>query len=158
MTVLLAGATLTCVDSTGPAFPLIEATEFAPSLAVDLSRMTRIGGGMYVLDIEPGAGPAVEPDHRVEVAYAVRLADGRLVEVEESLRFRTGCREVMAGLEAALRGMRPGGVRRAIVPGRLGYGLRPPPDSGIPIGAVLVVDVELISTRVIEDPRECRPT
>jgi len=37
-----------------------------------------------------------------------------------------------------------GGIRRIIIPPALAYGSNPPPGSGIPVGAILVFEVELL--------------
>jgi FKBP-type peptidyl-prolyl cis-trans isomerase len=135
-----------CLDSTGPPFPLIEATDFAPSLGIDLSEMTRIGGGVYVLDLEAGNGDALGPDRSVRISYSLYLADGTLVQERHDFRFRTSCLDVVAGLESGINGMRVDGRRRIIVPGRLGYGSRPPPGINVPFGAILVYVVEAHSS------------
>lgn len=136
-----------CVDTTGPRFPYIEETEFAPSLGIDLDEMTRIGGGTYVLDLAVGSGVTIDPIQWVKVSYSLYLADGSLVEEREDFGFRTGCLQVdPRGLEAGIRGMKVGGRRRIIVPGRLGFGSDPPRGLDVPFGAILVYVVEVRSS------------
>ena len=55
-----------------------------------------------------------------------------------------GRREVIAGLESGVEGMRAGGRRRVRVSPYLGYGGRGVPGV-VPPGAVLLFDVELLS-------------
>ena len=141
-----------CVDTTGPPFPHIELTEFAPSLGIDLSEMTRIDGGIYLLDLAIGSGatiPASSIDH-VEVGYTSYLADGTALEVGD-LSYRRGCRQVdPPGLEVGIDGMKVGGRRRIIIPGRWGYGLDPPARIDVPFGAILVFEVEARRTRPVQ--------
>lgn len=144
-----------CVDTTGPPFPLIEATEFAPSLGIDLAQMTRVAGGIYLADVEDGTGAELQSDHRVEVSYSLYLADGTLVERRDSLRFRIGCRQVVPGLDAGIRGMKVNGLRWIIVPGRFGYGSSPPPGVEVPFGAVLVYNVEAASSVPVDPEKSC---
>lgn len=133
-----------CVDATGPPYPLIEATDFAPSLNVDLEAMTRLDGGLYVEDLTLGDGTELTYDHQVVLAYDLHLPDGRLVLHQDSAIFVMGCNDVVAGLEAGARGMRVGGRRRIVVPPRLGYGERAPWPLEIPPFSILVYEVEAI--------------
>jgi hypothetical protein len=154
---LIAGSLLIgCVDATGPPFPRIEETEFAPSLGIDLAEMTRIGGGIYVLDLTVGSGVTIGPGLRVEASYSLYLADGSLVASREAFGFRTGCLEVdLRGFEAGIRGMKVGGRRRIIVPGRAGFGSDPPDEFDVPFGAILVYVVEAQTARPLPEPDEC---
>lgn len=137
-----------CVDSTGPPHALIEATEFAPSLNVDLEAMTRIDGGLYVEDLQPGDGRELTYDHRVVLAYDLYLPDGRLVLHQDSAIFIMGCADVVAGLEGGARGMHVGGSRRIVVPPRLGYGESAPWPLEIPPFSILVYEVEALAASV----------
>ena len=139
-----------CVDTTGPPFPHIELTEFAPSLGINLGEMRRIGGGIYVLDLAAGSGATIRAFQEVELSYSLHLADATLVERREDFRFLTGCRQVVRGLEAGIKGMKVGGQRRIIVPGRWGYSSAPPLGINVPFGAILVYLVEAQATRPIE--------
>jgi FKBP-type peptidyl-prolyl cis-trans isomerase len=146
-----------CVDSTGPPFPHIEETEFAPSLGVDLSSMTRLYGGIYVRDVVVGSGAELVLGNFVIVSYTLHLADGTFVHTHDDLRFVMGCRTIVPGLEAGTRGMRVDGIRQIVVPGRLGYGQTPPPDIDVPFGSILVYEVEAIESRRIRE-LECAGT
>lgn len=141
-----------CVDSTGPPHALIEATEFAPSLNVDLGAMIRIDGGLYVQDVALGDGGELTYDHRVVLAYDLYLPDGRLALHRDSAVFVMGCNDVVPGLEAGARGMRVGGSRRIVVPPRLGYGEAAPWPLEVPPFSILVYEVE--ARAAIFDPCE----
>jgi hypothetical protein len=140
-----------CVDSTGPPFPRIEETEFAPALGIDLAEMRRLHGGIYIHDIAAGTGASFAPTQSVEVAYSMYLADGTLVDDREAFRFRIGCRDVIAGMETGVVGMRVGGQRKVIVPGRWGFGPEPPWGIDVPFGAILIYEVEALGSREIPD-------
>lgn len=134
--------TAACATSSSAA---VEDISFDPNLAVDLSAMDRTAMGLYVQDLIPGEGTEVRPGHRVRIYYAGWLPDGVLIDgtapPEEPMEFRVGEREVIRGLDDGVRGMRPGGQRRLVVPPELGYGSRPP--APVPPNAVLVFVVEL---------------
>ncbi|MEX2465404.1 MAG: FKBP-type peptidyl-prolyl cis-trans isomerase [Gemmatimonadota bacterium] len=135
-----------CVDSTGPPHPLLEETDFAPALGVDLDQMTRIGGGVYVQDLTVGTGPVLEVGHRVEIAYDLFVPEGRHVLRRESTRFVRGCRQVVPGLETGILDMRVDGTRRIVVPPRLGFGEQPPWLVDVPPYSILVYVVEALDS------------
>ncbi len=86
------------------------------------------------------------PDTYVEVHYVGSLLDGT---VFDSSRARGNpavfpVNRVIPGWQEALQDMRKGERRTLIVPPELGYGDRGVPQAGIPPGAYLVFDVELL--------------
>jgi FKBP-type peptidyl-prolyl cis-trans isomerase len=62
------------------------------------------------------------------------------------LRVHLGRREVIAGLERGLLGMRVGGRRRMVISPHLAYGKRGVPGI-VPPDAVLIVEVELLDVQ-----------
>lgn len=146
MIAFLAASSLACVDSTGPPHPLLEETEFAASLGIDLDQMTRIGGGVYVQDLTVGTGRALEPAHGVRIAYDLFVPEGRHVLRRERSEFVMGCKEVVPGLETGIRGMRVEGARRIVVPPRMGFGERPPWLVDVPPHSILVYVVEALAS------------
>lgn len=144
---VLASATyLGCVDSTGPPHPLIEETEFAAALDVELGQMTRIGGGVYVEDLTEGDGPELTFGQRVVITYDLHLPDGRHVLRRDAASFKMGCKAVVPGLETGVTGMRVGGTRRIVVPPRTGYGERAPWPLEVPPHSILVYGVEALAS------------
>ena len=121
---------------------MIEETEFAASLAINLAAMTRTASGLYYEDIEPGSGdPAANGDH-VEVAYTGWLSDGTEFDAG-AFGFVLGAGQVVAGFDEGVLGMRAGGIRRIIIPPSLGYGSR---GSGpVPPDAIMIFRIELQS-------------
>ena len=129
--------------NTGPDF--LATTPFGVEAEVDPAELERHPRGFYFREVRLGLGQEAAPGRRVYVAYVVRLADGREVdraEPEEPVTFKLGDGGVIPALDAALRGMKPGGTRQLVVPSRLGYGARG--NGPVPPGAVLVMMVTLV--------------
>jgi FKBP-type peptidyl-prolyl cis-trans isomerase FkpA len=131
--------------ATTPAVP-VEETEFDPNLAINLQAMERTGTGLYIQDIVTGEGTEVRSGHRVRIYYVGWLSDGTAIDVtappEDPVEFRVGDGQLIRGLEQGVRGMRPGGQRRIVIPPALGYGSRQP--APVPPNSVLVFLVELV--------------
>ena len=127
-----------CGDATGP---LIEDTEFAASLGIDLSRMT-LKGGVYIEDLQVGTGDPVGEGVWVEVAYTGWLSNGTEFD-SGSFSFPVGVGQVVPGFDEGVDGMRVGGKRKMIIPPALGYGDRA--TGSIPPGSILIFDVEVLA-------------
>lgn len=121
----------------------IRSVTFAPELDVDLDAMTRTSTGLYYQDLEPGDGPAAVAGQEVAVLYRGWLADGTLFDQRQDpanpFRFPLGAGWVIAGWDEGVAGMRPGGLRRLVIPPSLGYGDRP--NGPIPPNSVLVFEI-----------------
>jgi peptidylprolyl isomerase len=137
-------------DTTGTGAPLtgvIETETFAPSLAVNLPASTRTATGLYYRQLAPSTATGVPvtavTGQRVSVRYTGWLANGRQFD-SGTIPFTLGARQVIAGWDQGIAGMRVGERRQLIIPPALGYGAAgAPPD--IPPNAVLVFNVELLS-------------
>lgn len=121
---------------------VIEEVEFAASLNIDLSAMTKLASGVYILDVEAGTGDPLEGGTNVTVGFTGRLTDGSVFDAG-SFPFLLGGGQVIPGFDAGVMGMRVGGQRRIIIPPEQGYGAAGRP--GIPGGAILIFDVEVLS-------------
>ncbi|HET7202115.1 MAG TPA: FKBP-type peptidyl-prolyl cis-trans isomerase [Steroidobacteraceae bacterium] len=112
---------------------------------------------LQVQDIVVGQGAQATAGARVTVHYTGWLYDGEAPEnkgkeFDSSRRggkpfsFTLGARQVIAGWDQGVAGMRAGGQRRLVIPSALAYG-----DEGaggvIPPKATLVFDVALIDVR-----------
>lgn len=135
-----------CADATGPPHPLLEETAFAPELGVDLARMDRTGGGVYVQDLQVGHGAVLDVPRKVRIDYALYVPDGRHVQTRGEVDFILGCRQVVSGLETGVRGMQVGGRRLVVVPPRMGYGSQPPWGVDVPPHSILVFVVDAVSS------------
>ncbi len=102
----------------------------------DAPRFFRTPSGVRVQELVAGAesGPAAAAGDAVLVDYVLRRGNGYFIysTVEGvsfqpkdvpvgPVRLQLGSGEVVAGLEDALLGMRPGGKRRVLLPPELGY-------------------------------------
>ena len=102
--------------------------------------------GLRFLVEKPGQGSErPKSDTYVEVHYVGSLLDGKVFDSSrdrDPVVFRVD--QVIPGWQEALQGMRKGERRTLIVPPELGYGDRGVPRAGIPPGAYLIFDVELL--------------
>ncbi len=112
-----------------------------------------VGGGLEIVDLRTGTGPAIAAGQRAVMQYTGWLYEmsapdkkGRQFDSTASsgqpFRFKVGAGEVIKGWDQGVAGMKVGGQRRLTIPSELGYG-----DVGaggvIPPGATLIFDVEL---------------
>ena len=151
---LLAGAVLMagCGDGpTGPVFQVIEETEFAASLGIDLASMTRLATGVYAKDIVVGTGDEAAVGTTPTLTFTGWLADGSEFD-SGTFSFLMGNNRVVAGLEDGMIGIgaiRVGGRRLIIIPPNRGYaGQDQVNENGqvvIPAGSILVFDITVDS-------------
>lgn len=147
---LAAAAVAGCssVEITAPDLEVIEEITFHPSLSVDLASMTRLQSGVYVEDLEEGTGDPAATGVTANVYWEGYLATRGNQFIQDQAAIILGVGEVPAGLDEAIRGMREGGTRRAVVPPLLGYGRFS--NGLVPGGSVLVYEIELIE---VVDPQ-----
>ena len=91
-----------------------------------------------------GDGLIASRGDTVTVCYSLMLNRGDAVQINETTSFKIGGRDVFAGLECGIEGMRVGGQRSMRISPHLGYGKAGVPGK-IPSNAVLVIKVELIA-------------
>ena len=136
-------------STTAPTSPSDPATEtFAASLGVNLAQMTRKSADLYIQDITVGTGTEATNNRLLRVTYTGWLVNGTRFDTNvgaPTFPFILGQRQVIAGWDQGVLGMRVGGKRRLVIGSNLGYG---PSGSG-PIGphATLVFEVELVSVQ-----------
>jgi FKBP-type peptidyl-prolyl cis-trans isomerase len=122
-------------------------TFFDPSLDIQPALLTTTGSGLRYRDFTPGQGVRATAGDLVQVRYTVQLANGTRVDASSPdgppYQFRLGRREVIAGWDEGIAGMRTGGRRLLIIPPSLGYGVRS--RGAIPPNSVLVVNIHLVS-------------
>jgi len=131
-----------CGDST----QVIEETNFASSLDVDLARMTRTSSGLYIEQLTEGTGPGAVAGQRVSVSYSGWLSNGTPFD-NGQFSFTLGVGQVVAGFDEGVLGMRVDGSRRIIIPPELGYGAAGAAQGKIPGGSVLVFWIKVVSIR-----------
>ena len=108
---------------------------------------TTTASGLVIEDIIVGEGAEAVRGHAVLVHYTGWLMDGRKFDSSKDRRepfeFRLGGREVIAGWDEGVAGMKIGGTRKLTIPPELGYGARGA-GSAIPPNATLLFEVELL--------------
>lgn len=103
--------------------------------------------GLQYIEVAPGTGEEARAGQRVTVHYTGWLTNGQKFDSSrdrnDPFQFALGRRQVIAGWDEGVAGMRVGGQRRLLIPSELGYGARGAPGA-IPPNATLIFDVELL--------------
>ena len=108
---------------------------------------TTTESGLQIEEISVGNGESAIAGQFVSVHYTGWLTNGSKFDSSkdrnEPFEFPLGQRNVIAGWDEGVQGMRVGGVRKLTIPPHLGYGAR---GAGgvIPPNATLVFEVELL--------------
>jgi FKBP-type peptidyl-prolyl cis-trans isomerase FkpA len=132
-----------------PAAASIESTVWAPELDIDLSKYVHTKSGAYYRDLVAGTGAIARVGDHLTMRYEVRLTNGQVVNggpTSAPVEMALGSDIVREWVET-VPGMRVGGIRRAIVPPGLAYGVHGNPDANIPPNAIVVLDIELLKIR-----------
>jgi FKBP-type peptidyl-prolyl cis-trans isomerase FkpA len=133
----------------GPGLRPLEATPFASTLDVDLSRMTKMPTGLYYRDLDLGTGPVVKARDEVRVRYTGWLSNGQKFESvkdeDPPIPVGLGRGRAIPGWDQGVPGMRVGGKRQLVIPSELGYGSRSV--GAIPADAVLVFVITVVSVK-----------
>jgi FKBP-type peptidyl-prolyl cis-trans isomerase len=105
---------------------------------------------LMVKNLRVGSGAKALVGKNIVVNYVGRLVNGIQFDTSctrnESFEFGLGKGQVILGWDQGIVGMRVGGIRRLIIPAKLGYGAT---GAGgvIPPNATLVFDVELMAVK-----------
>ncbi|MBT3328169.1 MAG: hypothetical protein HN396_18245, partial [Gemmatimonadales bacterium] len=97
---LLLGA---CGDD-GVSVEVIEDTEFAASLEIDLASMTKTASGLYIAQVIEGIGDAITAGEKATVSYAGFLSNGSSFD-QGQFQFTLGVGQVVAGFDEGVLGM-----------------------------------------------------
>lgn len=137
---LMAAVAVTTLVSVAPAadvpkFPDLKAKEWKTQ-----------DNGMKVWDAVEGKGEAVKAGGTVTAHYTLWLTNGKLVQSsKEGKPFTAPLDNLIKGWQTGMPGMKPGGIRRFVIPPELAYGKQDKGD--IPPNSTLVFEIELISTK-----------
>ncbi|MFQ5490313.1 MAG: FKBP-type peptidyl-prolyl cis-trans isomerase [Phycisphaerae bacterium] len=120
-----------------------------PELADGLAEVTT-DSGLTLIEIEEGTGGIAANGDVVEAHYDGWLeSDGTKfdssIDRGTPFTFTLGTGQVIDGWDEGFLDMKVGGRRRLIIPPTLAYGDQGQPAGGIPPGATLIFDVELLS-------------
>ena len=102
--------------------------------------------GITVEADQQGAGAEVRTGDMVTIRYSLALNRGDVIDSQKVASFALGKREMIAGLEYGVEGMRVGGRRRFRASPHLCYRETGVPGK-IPPNAVLIFDVEVTDVR-----------
>lgn len=138
---------------TGPgSLPGVQGLRAKPTLTLQMGvttvseEITTTSGLKYQV-ITPGTGAEAKSGQQVTVHYTGWLTNGTKfdssLDRNEPFRFGLGARQVIAGWDEGVSGMKIGEKRKLTIPADLGYGAR---GAGgvIPPNATLIFDVELL--------------
>ncbi len=105
---------------------------------------------LKIKDFRVGTGAKAMAGKTIVMNYVGRLTNGTQFDTsctrDESFEFSLGQGQVIQGWDQGIVGMKVGGIRRLIIPARLGYGAT---GAGgvIPPNAALIFDVELMAVK-----------
>ena len=111
---------------------------------------TTTASGLVHEELEVGTGAEATAGQQVQVHYTGWLTDGKKFDSSKDRNdpfvFGLGARQVIAGWDEGVQGMKVGGKRKLTIPASLGYGAR---GAGgvIPPNATLVFEVELLAVK-----------
>jgi len=127
---------------TAPPDTTPEFLDYAADLKVDLSDMIKLPTGVLYRDIELGSGADVVEGDSVVVEYQGWLPNGSLVD-SALVGIRVGAGDALPGIDAALPGMKVGGIRKLVLSPGLAFGADG--TYGVPPSSVLVYDLAVKS-------------
>lgn len=101
---------------------------------------------LQIIDLQEGTGPAVQPGATITAHYTGALCKNGIIfqsshDFGKPITF--GLNQVVKGWTDGVPGMKPGGMRRLIIPAEQAYGSASPA-SNIPANSDLVFDIELV--------------
>ena len=118
------------------------------------NQVTEMPDGLKYTDTKTGDGATAKAGNKVSVHYTGWLSDNGAkgkkfdssVDRGQPFQFTLGAKQVIAGWDEGVAGMKVGGKRTLNIPPELGYGAR---GAGgvIPPNATLMFDVELLGVQ-----------
>ena len=139
----------------GAALALAILAVFAPAGRSDAAnQVIEMPDGLKYTDTKTGDGSTAKAGTKVSVHYTGWLSDNGAkgkkfdssVDRGQPFQFTLGAKQVIAGWDEGVAGMKVGGTRTLTIPPELGYGARGAPGA-IPPNATLIFDVELLQVQ-----------
>ena len=118
------------------------------------NQVTEMPDGLKYTDTKTGDGATAKAGNKVSVHYTGWLSDNGAkgkkfdssVDRGQPFQFTLGAKQVIAGWDEGVAGMKVGGKRTLTIPPELGYGARGA-GGAIPPNATLIFDVELLQVQ-----------
>ena len=118
------------------------------------NQVTEMPDGLKYTDTKTGDGATAKAGNKVSVHYTGWVSDNGAkgkkfdssVDRGQPFQFTLGAKQVIAGWDEGVAGMKVGGKRTLTIPPELGYGSRGAPGA-IPPNATLIFDVELLQVQ-----------
>ena len=118
------------------------------------NQVTEMPDGLKYTDTKTGDGATAKAGNKVSVHYTGWLSDNGVkgkkfdssVDRGQPFQFTLGAKQVIAGWDEGVAGMKVGGKRTLNIPPELGYGARGAGGT-IPPNATLIFDVELLQVQ-----------
>jgi hypothetical protein len=106
-----------------------------------------LDGGVKYVDLKVGEGDECKPGAFVVMHYAGWLVDGREFDcsVRKGEPLKMSLNQLIKGWQIGVPGMKPGGIRRLVIPSEYAYGAKGQRD--IPPNSDLVFEVKLLSSK-----------
>jgi len=116
---------------------------------------TEMPDGLKYTDTKMGDGATARAGNKVSVHYTGWLSNNGAkgkkfdssVDRGQPFQFTLGAKQVIAGWDEGVAGMKVGGTRTLTIPPELGYGARGAGGGAIPPNATLIFDVELLAVQ-----------
>lgn len=111
------------------------------------SGAVKTASGLVYQELVPGTGPQPSATSRVKFHYTLSLADGNVLSssVKNGAPIEHSLKELFPGWAEGLQLMKVGGKAKLTIPPELAFGDRGIPQQGVPPGATLVCEVELLA-------------